>query len=182
MAPQQTLIASVFCTSDEDSNPERKALGAAVGTLLASSGFSVAAGFARGITADVFGGALSVGGRTISVLEVSESQADSLLAVEDTRFAHGVLARAQMLYDLASICVGLTPSLESLFGATYAWHLNLLSRTEKPLILVGPEWAELLPALVKHLDITPDQFAYISLARDVKTLNFYIHNWLGVQE
>jgi uncharacterized protein (TIGR00725 family) len=138
-----------------------------LGEGLAAAGWTVCTGGYHGAMAAASEGAAAAGGHVVGVTVAGWAGRLSPNAwVGEERAAEGLLARLEEL--LASEAwVAVAGGIGTLAEVALAW--NLLQTGDlgaRPLVLVGPRWEALLPALRAHLVIDDRDLGLVRLVPD----------------
>lgn len=128
-----------------------------LGRRLAEAGLTVASGGYAGLMEAVSEGAAEAGGSVIGVTapDVFPGRTGVNRYVTDERPAETLTERIHQLVHHSDAVVALPGSIGTLTELMSAWNLAFVApfsgRSPKPIIAVGPLWAELVPLLAERL-------------------------------
>jgi uncharacterized protein (TIGR00730 family) len=128
-----------------------------LGRALATAGLTVASGGYGGLMEAVSEGAAEVGGSVIGVTapRVFPGRTGVNRFVTDERPANTLTERIHQLIHHSDAVVALPGSIGTLTELMSAWNLAFVARfsgqAPKPIVAVGPLWAELVPLLAGRL-------------------------------
>ncbi|MFZ0492200.1 MAG: LOG family protein [Acidimicrobiia bacterium] len=128
-----------------------------LGRTLATAGLTVASGGYGGLMEAVSEGAAEAGGSVIGVTAPSVFPGRTSVNpfVTDERAADTLTERIHQLIHHSDAVVALPGSIGTLTELMSAWNLAFVApfsgRAPKPIVAVGPLWAELVPLLARRL-------------------------------
>lgn len=136
--------------------------GVRLGRLLAGEGVTVATGGYGGLMEAVSAGAAEAGGKVIGVTApgVFPSRLGANRHVTEERAAATLTERIHHLLALADAVIALPGSLGTFTELVVAWNAAFVAPFSggrpKPVVTVGPMWAELVPVLARQLETNGD--------------------------
>ncbi len=148
-------VVSVFGSSRSAPGEPDYASAERCGRLLARAGFTVATGGYGGAMEAVSRGARLEGGHVIGVTApaVFPGRQGANSHVVEERLAPTLTERIHGLVHPAAGYIVLPGSIGTLAELMVAWNANYVGVVDRPLVAVGPVWAELLPLIATRLDI-----------------------------
>lgn len=164
----ERTVVSVFGSSAPVPGDERYEEARQVGRLLAGAGFTVATGGYGGTMAGVSQGASEVGGHVIGVtssrIEAYRPTPANEWVTEEIRYA----TQQERLLHLVSRNVGmitLSGGVGTLSEMALAWSLLQVGELpQRPLVLLGPNWEQLIHSVAALGFLRPQDRALISFA------------------
>lgn len=151
--PAVTVFGSSSATPEDPEWEEARRLG----RLLAEAGFDVVTGGYGGLMEAVSSGAREAGGHVVGVTvpDVFPDRPGANPYVDREVRAQTLVERIHELTRLAEAAVVLPGSIGTLTELMVAWNLAFVARFSrqrpKPVVAVGPLWAELVPLLAERL-------------------------------
>ena len=152
-------VISVFGSSSTPPGSDGWRGAETLGRLLAEGGYAVATGGYGGSMAAVSKGAAEAGGRVIGVTapDVFKGRPGANRHVTEEIRAPHLLERIHRLTDMSAASIALPGSLGTLTEIMVAWNLAYVApfaeADAKPLIVVGPRWAEIVSSLADGLGV-----------------------------
>lgn len=138
-----------------------------LGRLLAEAGWAVQTGGYDGVMAAVSRGAHAAGGHVIGVtlarFDGAKRPNEWLLEEHE---AEDLFARVRTLTE-ADAWIAVAGGMGTLAEVAMAWNLLQNWPDDRPLVLVGPRWAGLVPELERFLVIGPKDMVHVRLAGNV---------------
>ena len=134
-----------------------------LGRLLAEAGFAVVNGGYSGTMEAVSRGAAEAGGTAIGItcaaFDNQRPQGNAYL----TRSIHApdLLARLRQLVELADAYVVLDGGIGTLLELFLVWNLRAIGALDKPCLLVGAHWRQVLQQLARLTQIGPQHTAML---------------------
>jgi uncharacterized protein (TIGR00730 family) len=161
-------VAAVFGSARLASSDPEYQQGVRLGRLLAERGWTVQTGGYDGMMGAVSRGAHAGGGHVVGVtLQSFRGTKPPNEWVLEEREAEDLFARVRGLVQ-ADAWIGLAGGIGTLAEVALAWNLHQNWPSEaRPLVLVGPRWAELVPAIGRLLVVDGRDLGIVRLATDV---------------
>ena len=161
-------VAAVFGSARLDPSDPEYQQGVRLGRLLAERGWTVQTGGYDGMMGAVSRGAHAGGGHVVGVtLRSFRGNKPPNRWVLEEREAEDLFGRVRSLVE-ADAWIGLAGGIGTLAEVALAWNLHQNWPSEgRPLVLVGPRWAELLPAIRRLLVVDDRDMEVVRLAADV---------------
>ena len=144
-------IISVFGSSRTRKNTRAYEEAYLLGKLLAESGFVLCSGGYGGTMTASSRGASEAGGKTVGVTtEVFKRKTpNSWIDIESRTESY--MERLMVITSVADAFVVLRGGLGTLAEMTLVWTLASVGEIQKPIVLVGDAWQNVLDDLSKHL-------------------------------
>jgi uncharacterized protein (TIGR00725 family) len=149
--------AAVFGSARIHEHDPEYAVAMRMGALLAQEGWTVMTGGYAGAMEAASRGAHEAGGHVVGVTVAAWVDNTANRWVTEERRAANLVARLDVLMAAdAAIAVG--GGMGTLAEVALAWNLRQKApRHPGPLILVGPQWEQVIPHLAEHLVIDPHE-------------------------
>ncbi|MGD9695849.1 MAG: LOG family protein [Thermoleophilia bacterium] len=159
--PQVAVFGSARIRPGEREYEQTRALGAAI----AREGWAVCTGGYHGAMEAASAGAAGDGGRVVGVTVAGwAARLSANRFVGEERTADGLLARLQELLT-SDAWVAVAGGMGTLAEVALAWNMLQMGEVgARPLVLMGPRWRALLPALREHLVIDDRDVGLVHLA------------------
>lgn len=170
-------IVAVFGSSTIGPEDPEYEEGVELGRRLAQAGFAVATGGYAGVMEAVSAGAAAQGGEVIGVTAppVFPSRPGANGHVTREIPSPSLSERIQTLVDMPDGFVVLPGSIGTLTELMMAWNIAFVaqysSRSPKPIVTVGEQWAQLVPRLAEELETEP---SYVECVADAVEAAAYI--------
>jgi uncharacterized protein (TIGR00730 family) len=137
--------------------------GLKMGRALATNGFDVMTGGYMGVMEAVSQGAHDAGARVLGITMKGFEDRANPYVMDEIRTAN-FYQRFRWLIDRADGWVAMGGGMGTLAEMTFAWQkLSLRMFAERPLVLVGPQWHNVLSSWLQNMTVLEDDFRCLSV-------------------